>query len=764
MIRCLLYFGVVFTLTCFYIYGDDRIHHYTNQFVVWCDNESKDDIIAEWALSEKFRVEKLNISDQDCLYLVTDMSKPKGTRSLQQDTNTVKRLMAPKKVNKVEQQEYKVRVKKTADTKWSNLWYLNGALAPSMKIQEAWNLGYNGSGVVIAVVDDGVEITHSDLVANMYSGYHYDYVDNDANPDPADGNDHGTKCSGLIAAEANNNKCVAGVAYSAKVIGVRLLTSNAATDLMESRSLSHQHSIVDIYSNSWGPDDGSGYSDIGNLAKEALLSGITSGRSGKGSIYTWAAGNGGMDDNCNADGYVNSIYTIGVTSLDSTGIPAYYSEVCAAVMATTYGGTNTSFLYSTANSGNCANDLEGTSFATPVASGIIALSLQANPNLNWRDVQHLIVLTSKQYTLTDIYYSWQLNGAKKYVHPRLGFGLMDAEDMVKYASKWTQVPDPISFQSSTSSPNSYAGASGVYNSITIGSDCSIQYLEHVQVQLSFQADGVGFVELTLTSPSGTKSFLMTQRKGDNNNPGSDFWTFMTVQHWGEAPQGQWTLKMVVAALSGRLYSWKLILYGTQTDPLPNINVCAGSPCASGETCTGNNYGYECIKVTSATTSTTASTTTSATAAITGGVATSTIATNISTTAASTGGVTATTASTNTSTTAAITGGVAPITASTNTSTNAAITGGVAASTVSSNTSTTAAITGGVTANTVSTNTSSTAAITETMAATTVSTNTSTTVETTEGVASNTTSTKTSITALLTKLILIFFIITNNKSF
>ncbi|KAL3861832.1 hypothetical protein ACJMK2_007846 [Sinanodonta woodiana] len=638
MMRCLLYVGVFFMLACFYIYCDDQMHQYTNQFVVWCDNESTDDIIAEWALSEKFTIEKLTISDQDCLYLVTDMSKPKGTKSILQDTNTVKRLMAPRKVNKVEQQEYKVRITKTADTEWSNLWYLNGAIAPSMKIQEAWNLGYNGSGVTIAVVDEGVEITHTDLDANMVS--------------------------------------------------VRLLSKSRATDLMESRALSHQRSIVDIYSNSWGPKEGSGYYDTGSLVKVALLSGITSGRSGKGSIFTWSAGNGYKYDNCNADGYVNSIYTIGVTSLDSSGIPAFYSEVCAAAMATTYGGTFTSgYLYSTAYSRSCANNLQGTSFSTPVASGIIALSLQANPNLNWRDVQHLIVLTSKQYTLTDSNYSWQLNGAKKYVHPRLGFGLMDAEDMVKYASTWTQVPSQVSFQSSTSSPYSSVFAPGVSNSITIGSNCSIQYLEHVQVQISFQATGIGYIELTLTSPSGTKSFLMTQRYLDYNNTWSRTWTFMTVQHWGEAPQGQWTLTMVVAAYSGYLYDWKLILYGTQTDPLPYINVCAGSPCASGETCTGNNYGYECINVTSSTTSTTASTTTSATAAVTGPVAASAISNNTYTTTATTGGMRATMASTNTSTTTAITGGVTATTASTNTSTTTAIIGGVAANTASTTTST-----------------------------------------------------------------------------
>ena len=56
-------------------------------------------------------------------------------------------------------------------------------------------------------------------------------------------------------------------------------------------------------------------------------------------IYTWAAGNGGLSDNCNGDGYVNSIYTIGITSVQS-GQNAWYSEVCAAALAATYGGSS----------------------------------------------------------------------------------------------------------------------------------------------------------------------------------------------------------------------------------------------------------------------------------------------------------------------------------------------------------------------------------------------------------------------------------------
>ena len=56
-------------------------------------------------------------------------------------------------------------------------------------------------------------------------------------------------------------------------------------------------------------------------------------------IYTWAAGNGQLLDNCNGDGYVNSIYTIGITSVQSSQ-NAWYSEVCTAALAATYGGSS----------------------------------------------------------------------------------------------------------------------------------------------------------------------------------------------------------------------------------------------------------------------------------------------------------------------------------------------------------------------------------------------------------------------------------------
>ena len=73
---------------------------------------------------------------------------------------------------------------------------------------------------------------------------------------------------------------------------------------------------------SWGPDDdGKTVDGPGRMATQAFLQGIAKGRGGKGSIFVWASGNGGRDhDNCNCDGYTNSVWTLSVSSATENGL------------------------------------------------------------------------------------------------------------------------------------------------------------------------------------------------------------------------------------------------------------------------------------------------------------------------------------------------------------------------------------------------------------------------------------------------------------
>ena len=94
-------------------------------------------------------------------------------------------------------------------------------------VKEAWALGYTGRGVVITILDDGLERTHHDLAANYDPDASYDVNDRDEDPMPrydyADENRHGTRCAGEVAAVFNNSLCVVGIAFNAKIGGIRML-------------------------------------------------------------------------------------------------------------------------------------------------------------------------------------------------------------------------------------------------------------------------------------------------------------------------------------------------------------------------------------------------------------------------------------------------------------------------------------------------------------------------------------------------------------
>ncbi|KAI2657436.1 Neuroendocrine convertase 2 [Labeo rohita] len=257
---------------------------------------------------------------------------------------------------------------------------------------------------------------------------------------------HGTRCAGEVSAVSNNNICGVGVAYNSKVAGIRMLDQPFMTDIIEASSISHMPQVIDIYSASWGPtDDGKTVDGPRELTLQAMADGVNKGRGGKGSIYVWASGDGGSYDDCNCDGYASSMWTISINSAINDGRTALYDESCSSTLASTFSngrkrnpeaGVATTDLY-----GNCTLRHSGTSAAAPEAAGVFALALEANPNLTWRDLQHLTVLTSKRNKLHDEVHQWRRNGVGLEFNHLFGYGVLDAGGMVKLAREWKTVPE-----------------------------------------------------------------------------------------------------------------------------------------------------------------------------------------------------------------------------------------------------------------------------------------------------------------------------------
>lgn len=93
-----------------------------------------------------------------------------------------------------------------------------------MNLGPAWQKGYTGKGVVVSILDDGIQTNHPDLALNYDHQASWDINDNDNDPMPRDNGDnkHGTRCAGEVAAVAFNQYCGVGVAYNASIGGKKL--------------------------------------------------------------------------------------------------------------------------------------------------------------------------------------------------------------------------------------------------------------------------------------------------------------------------------------------------------------------------------------------------------------------------------------------------------------------------------------------------------------------------------------------------------------
>ncbi|XP_044256588.1 furin-like protease 1 isoform X3 [Tribolium madens] len=498
------------------------------------------------------------------------------------NTENRARLAVDTRVRWSKQQTAKKRVKRDlrlqdSDPKWPSMWYLNRGNGLDMNVIPAWLEGITGKGAVVTILDDGLEKDHPDLVQNYDPLASYDVNSHDSDPSPRydmiDSNRHGTRCAGEVAATSNNSVCALGVAHGAQVGGVRMLDGDV-TDAVEARSLSLNPQHIDIYSASWGPDDdGKTVDGPGELATRAFIEGVTKGRNGKGSIFVWASGNGGRDhDNCNCDGYTNSIYSLSISSATEHGHVPWYSEACSSTLASTYssGAVGERQVVTTDLRYSCTSSHTGTSASAPLAAGICALALEANPNLTWRDMQHIVVRTARPENL--IAADWQTNGVGRNVSHSFGYGLMDAYAMVQLSRNWITVPEQHKCEITAPHVQRPIPAKSVVVLQLQVKECEgVEVLEHVQAKLTIYSQRRGDLNIQLTSPMGTRVTLLAHRAHDTSRVGFSHWPFMSVHSWGETPFGTWQLEIHNdGRLLANVTAWDLTLYGTATPPATDL--------------------------------------------------------------------------------------------------------------------------------------------------------------------------------------------------
>lgn len=515
------------------------------------------------------------------------------------------------------------------DPLYADQWHLNNTaqfsgawIGEDINVVPVWNAGVKGQGVLVAVVDDGLQLAHEDIAANIAANKSWDFRQGDTDPSPQSHNSHGTSVAGLIAARDLNGLGLRGVAPRASLAAFNLLwDSDSGTvstfDLFDAMTLNS--SDVAVSNNSWGSVDNLGEAEppTDNLWHQGIASGIANGRNGKGTIYVWAAGNGTEhfssdligQDNSNYDFQANNRHVIAVCAVDGRGKRASYSEPGANIWLCAPGGpagstglTTTDLMGAAGVNDQYRNpsvtdeyadkaytkNFLGTSASTPIVSGVVALMLEANPDLGWRDVRLILAETAR---MNDPNHSgWSLtspaNGQPQYnINHNYGFGVVEAQAAVVRSQTWNNVGNQVIIEKKLSNsvvvPDN--DSTEIQQTITLDAvNFPELIIEYVEVDFSSDHQYYGDLEITLTAPSGTQSILaethdclieffdpLTQKFTYHKRQGAcvykyNPWTFATARHLGETSTGTWVLNVADngnTGAVGKLLSWTLRIYG-----------------------------------------------------------------------------------------------------------------------------------------------------------------------------------------------------------
>jgi kexin len=472
------------------------------------------------------------------------------------------------------------------DPRFPDQWHLEnvgqrgGVRFSDSNVRPAWASGLSGSGVVVAIVDQGVEYTHPDLAANWLPGSGRDYRDSDNDAAPtSDDENHGTAVAGITAAVLNDIGVV-GVAHGARFIPLRLIGTPGNRSIQSGRiaeALSHRRQEVAVYNNSWGPSDDAGvrYADIEQVTQSALAGNIAAGRGGLGNIYVWAAGNGGLTgDNSNYDAYNASPYTLSVGALGQDDIKAGYSEPGANLLVVAPSGGRGAGILTTDNSGGdgyAAGDyydnFSGTSAAAPIVAGVAALLLEARPDLGWRDVQQILALTAAPVDMDSG--GWVRNGAGHWVSHDYGFGRVDAAAAVALARTWPVLGPGRTLRAASVEPSAaLSRGQPLERQLFINEAATVQ---HVRVTVNLTHSDWGDLQVEIESPQGTRSLLAEPHANANRSGDPGSWTYLSTRHLGEPASGSWTLRVTDDGDggTGRLDSWSLEIRGVSVGVADN---------------------------------------------------------------------------------------------------------------------------------------------------------------------------------------------------
>ena len=470
-----------------------------------------------------------------------------------------------------------------------------GTSGEDINVTDVWAGGNMGEGIVVAVLDDGVDPDHEDLTDNVDKDKSHDYQGEDQLVRPHE--THGTQVAGIIAAR-DNSLGMRGVAPRATIYSYNILADQYTLENAVD-ALTRNMDTVAVSNNSWTSAQTWRYQRLSGFYDLALEAGVTRGYGGKGIFYVFAAGNDATNWSgySNHDEYVNYYAVTTVCAVNDQGIRSYYSErgpnlwVCAPSSDDRGLRPDRQRVATTSSYSRYTGDFGGTSSSAPHVAGVAALVRKANEDLTWRDVKLILAASARRADPTDD--GWDDNpssgwhtGALKYgstterysYSHNYGFGVVDAEAAVDLAESWTNLPPMktakgASGQVNLAIPDNPSSGDPTSVTSTITMDSYVEFVEFVEVNVDFTHAAYRNLEIELVSPSGAVSILAVPRKTyEFSFKWDGSFRFGSARHLGEAAAGTWTLRLKdwVNGDAGTLKSWNIRILGHGS--LPGVPV------------------------------------------------------------------------------------------------------------------------------------------------------------------------------------------------
>lgn len=480
-----------------------------------------------------------------------------------------------------------------------------------MNIADAWANGYTGKGIVVSVNDDGMDLAHADLVGNLLLDLTYNSANGNTGPSayattttadqggeyaPApDGNEHGTVVGSIIGMAANGLGMV-GMAPEVQLVSTLVSDKVNWPRLFEYVAKTAK---ADVSVNSYGFDPAFSenfYVDASTdktsndyLFLSAIEASAREGRNGLGTVIEVSSGNKAfVGADASMTGMTNSKYIITVGAVNELGHPArlsdgeggtvVYSTPGASVLVSAFGGENigqrdqsvdAGFGIASADisgtlgynkdaaiaEGDYSFQNTGTSYSGPMVGATVALMLQANPLLGFRDISNILAMTARVINPAN---HLELKGnlvnfGGLMFSREIGFGLVDVSAAVRLAASWTEPARTVTNWVSAEGASTTL-AQDVPDGLLTGTLVTAiveknVLIERMEFDLKLDSAVPSQLRAEITSPQGTTITLFDQPLARSDEASSDTpWpgTFQigATAFLGEQSAGIWTLKLI----------------------------------------------------------------------------------------------------------------------------------------------------------------------------------------------------------------------------